>query len=104
MITIGQTTAINTEWDAIQELPVSAPTLPKSSRAAPTVEESGFHSAMKPSQPGMSSGATNALVTIVKGKSRPQGAGRLGAADDQAEVDADPQAREPQQQEQEHGE
>ena len=70
-ISTGQTTAIRTACVAIQE-PPAAPTLPNSSRAAPTVEESGFHSATTPSQSGISDGATNALVIMVIGKSRPQ--------------------------------
>jgi hypothetical protein len=35
--------------------------LPKSARAAVTVEETGFHAAIAPSQAGINDGATDAL-------------------------------------------
>jgi len=41
--------------------------LPNSSRAAATVDDSGFHSDTARSQPGISSGETNVFANIVSG-------------------------------------
>ena len=46
---------------------VGTPGLPKASRTAVVVHESGFHMAMAPSQAGMSSGEAKALEIIVTG-------------------------------------
>ena len=44
--------------------------LPNSSRVAATVEDSGFHSAIVPSQPGIVPGATNVLDRKLTGQTR----------------------------------
>ncbi len=69
-MTTGHTIAISSELSATQP-PVSTPGLPNRSRVALIVAEIGFHVAIAPSQPGISSMAMNALDSIVTGYSSP---------------------------------
>ncbi len=63
----GHTPAISSACRSTQESP--PPTgVPKSSRVAAAVEEIGFQAATRPSQSGMSCGATKMLEIIVRGK------------------------------------
>jgi drug/metabolite transporter (DMT)-like permease len=63
----GQTTDISSAFCSIQVSP-TAGGLPNNSRAAVTVEDTGFHNAMVPSQAGISDGATKTLEIIANGK------------------------------------
>jgi hypothetical protein len=59
-------TAMTSAFSANQVVPPN-PGLPNSSRIAATVDDIGLASASRPSQPGISSGATNVFDTMASG-------------------------------------
>src|SRR6476469_528121 len=69
MSSTGQATAMGVACSVSQEPPPQLG-LPKRCRVAATVEDSGFHSAIVPSQPGMVPGATKVLDRKVTGQTR----------------------------------
>jgi len=66
MITSGQTTAMAIAFSATKDVP-PLPGFPNSSRVAVTLADSGFHSAIVPSQTGIESVGAKVFVTIVIG-------------------------------------
>ena len=61
--------AISSAFSEIQELDCQ-PGLPKSSRVAVVVAESGFHKAMVPNQDGMVAGSTKTLERKLTGHTK----------------------------------